>query len=78
MLPTAEQKRVGMMHEKALKDIMNQFSDQREKMCTSIQKKIEKHFKQINDPSTGLMSFLISSSGDAPGKESEWVQQIQS
>jgi len=27
MLPTAEQKRVRMMHEKALKDILYQFSD---------------------------------------------------
>lgn len=73
MLPTAEQKRVVMMQDKALKDMLTQFSDQRDKMCTSIQKRIEKHFKSINDPQSGLMIFLIQSNISEGMKDNDWA-----
>ena len=45
-------------------------------MCTSIQKKIEKHFKAINDPTSGLMSFLISNNNENISKENDLALQI--
>ena len=61
MLPTKEQKRVSMMQEKAIKDIVYQFSDQREKMGTLIQKRLEKLFKGLHEDTNSYMLLLISS-----------------
>lgn len=65
-----------MMQDKALKDLLSQFADQREKMATNLQKKFEKHFKQINEPNSGLMSFLIANGAENATKDNEWVRQI--
>jgi hypothetical protein len=45
LMPTKEQKRVAMMQEKAVKDIVYQFSDQREKMAHVVIKRMEKFIK---------------------------------